>query len=50
MHSQHPIIKDEEMRAYFDTLPTVIQEAVYQSGVKINTLDDLKAFAQHYKE
>ncbi len=48
MHKQSEIFKDESMKSYFETLPTVVREAVFQSGVKIHTLEDLKAFAQKY--
>ena len=48
MHKQSEIFKDETMKAYFETLPTVVREAVFQSGVKINTLQDLKDFAAKY--
>jgi len=48
MHKQSEIFKDEAMKAYFETLPTVVREAVFQSGVKINTLDELKDFATRY--
>lgn len=48
MHKQSEIFKDQAMKSYFETLPTVVREAVFQSGVKINTLDDLKNFAERY--
>lgn len=48
MHKQSEIFKDEAMKAYFETLPTVVREAAFQSGVKINTLEDLKNFASKY--
>lgn len=48
MHEQHHIFKDENMRDYFNSLPKVVQEAVFQSGVKINTVEDLKDFANKY--
>ncbi len=48
MHEQHHIFKDENMKAYFTSLPKVVQEAVFQSGVKINTMEELKDFASKY--
>ncbi len=48
MHQQHQIFKDENMRAFFNGLPKVVQEAVFQSGVKINSIDELKEFANRY--
>lgn len=48
MHQQHEIFKDEDMRAYFNTLPKVVQEAVFQSGVNIQTKQQLQDFAARY--
>ena len=48
MHKQSEIFKDPEMTAYFETLPTVVREAVFQSGVQIHTLQELKDFATRY--
>lgn len=35
-----------QMQEYFNSLPEMIQEAIIQSGAKINSLEDLKAIAQ----
>lgn len=48
MHTQSEIFKDPSMKAYFETLPAVVREAAFQSGVQIHTLEDLKAFASKY--
>lgn len=35
-----------QMQEYFNLLPEMIQEAIIQSGAKINSLEDLKAIAE----
>ena len=44
----HPLFDDNAMKAYFETLPEAVREAVFQSGVKLNTLPELQAFAENY--
>ncbi len=44
----HPLFEDHSMKAYFETLPEAVREAVFQSGVKLNTLPELQAFAENY--
>ncbi len=36
----------QNMKEYFNSLPEMIQEAIIQSGAKINSLEDLKAVAE----
>ncbi len=50
MHQLHPIYTDKSMQSYFETLPPTVQEAVFQSGVKIETLQQLKDFATAYNK
>ena len=44
----HPLFDDNAMKAYFATLPETVREAVFQSGVQLNTLAELQAFAENY--
>lgn len=44
----HPLFDDNAMKAYFGTLPETVREAVFQSGVQLNTLPELQAFAENY--
>ena len=39
--------KDPAMQQYFDTLPAYIQESVIQSGVQMNTLEQLRKAAEN---
>ncbi|MGN1123240.1 MAG: hypothetical protein ACI4RR_02770 [Eubacterium sp.] len=36
----------QNMKEYFNALPEMVQEAIIQSGAKINSLEDLKAVAE----
>lgn len=40
----------KEMNAYFDELPKFLQESIIQSGTKIQTLNELKAFSKEICE
>ena len=40
---QHPIFTDPKMKAYFNTLPPVVQETIEQSGFKPQSVEELKA-------
>jgi len=35
-----------QMQEYFNSLPKMMQESIIQSGVKINSLEDLKAVVE----
>lgn len=38
---------DMEARAYFDSLPQMLKEQIVQSGVKLNTRQDLEAYCRN---
>lgn len=38
----------QQMKEYFDNLPENVKESIYQSGAKINSLEDLKAIAEGF--
>ncbi|MDD6728167.1 MAG: hypothetical protein PUE08_02985 [Eubacteriales bacterium] len=38
----------QQMKEYFDTLPENVKESIYQSGAKINSLEDLKTVAEGF--
>ncbi len=56
MSENHPIFdpqnrifeKDQELKAYFDRLAPVVQEAVFQSGVPIQSVEQLRKFEEGY--
>lgn len=48
MPIQHPIFEDEQLKTYFNTLPMSVQQAVIESGVSIQTVEDLHKFAEGY--
>ena len=51
MANQQPIPTQEPaMKQYFDTLPVSVQETIMQSGVEVNSLDQLKQCAQHFMQ
>ncbi len=39
-----------EMQEYFDMLPAMIQESIFQSGAKLSNLEELKRFAENVEE
>lgn len=39
-----------QMQQYFSTLPPYIQESIYQSGIPMNSLEELKSCARHMTE
>ncbi len=43
-----PFDKDRELKAYFDSLAPVVQEAVFQSGVPIQSVEQLRKFEKEY--
>ncbi len=48
MNNQPNILQDPAMKAYFDTLPTSVQETILQSGMKVDTVEQLKACAEQF--
>ena len=38
---------DSKTKAYFDSLPKLLQESIMQSGVRIQSEADLQALSQH---
>ncbi len=38
---------NEDARAYFDSLPPVLQEELMQSGVKMTTREQLETYCQN---
>lgn len=37
----------DEMQQYFNTLPSLVQESIRESDVKVNSVADLKACAEN---
>ncbi len=50
MSQNHPIFENEDLKTYFDSLAPVVQEAVFQSGVPIQSVEQLRRFAEGYTE
>jgi hypothetical protein len=48
MQNQNPVFQDENLNAYFNTLPKTVQESIMQSGVKMYTVQDMQKFAEQY--
>lgn len=48
MHNQNPVFENEELNAYFNSLPKTVQESIMQSGVKMYTVQDMETFAKQY--
>lgn len=56
MSENHPMFdaqnnvfeKDQELKSYFDSLAPVVQEAVFQSGVPIQSVEQLRKFEKEY--
>ena len=44
------LASDDEVKAYFDTLPRNTQEILVQSSVKINSLKELKDCVYNLRE
>ena len=42
-----PIIKDEQMKQYFNTLPRHVQVTIEQSGLMPSDVDELKKVAEN---
>lgn len=36
--------QNEDMKQYFSSLPTIIQETIEQSGIKFQSVEDLREF------
>lgn len=47
LSQNNPIIKDEKMKQYFDTLPKFVQETIEQSGLLPADLNELKCAAEN---
>jgi hypothetical protein len=43
----NPRLCNPEMQEYFSTLPIFIKESIEQSGVKFESVDDLRAFVNN---
>ncbi|MBC8536850.1 hypothetical protein [Feifania hominis] len=41
---------DPSVRAYFETLPPIVQGLIIESGIKICTLGELQMVAERFKE
>ena len=41
---------DKEAKAFFDTLPSWLRENILQSGVKLNTRNDLEEIARNFTD
>ena len=39
-----------EMRDYFNTLPPIVKQSVVESGVKVNSIEDLRQKTTHLKD
>ena len=37
-----------EMQLYFKTLPQSVQQSLLQSNLKLGSLEDLKAYTEHF--
>lgn len=48
MSNQPKAMQDPAMKQYFDTLPTSVQETIVQSGVEVNSVEQLKQCAEHF--
>lgn len=47
LSENNPIIKDEKMKQYFDTLPEFVQVTIEQSGLLPADLNELKSAAEN---
>lgn len=47
MEQQDTILKDPEMKQYFNTLPAFVQETIRQSGLRPADLQGLKQAAKN---
>lgn len=47
LSQNNPIIKDEQMKRYFDTLPKYVQVTIEQSGLLPVDLNELKSAAEN---
>lgn len=45
--AKNPILGSADMQQYFSTLPTFIKESIEQSGVKFETVQELRAFVSN---
>lgn len=50
MPNQPKPMQDPAMKQYFDTLPTSVQETIIQSGMEVNSLEQLKQCAEHFMQ
>ena len=50
MPNQPKAMQDPAMKQYFDTLPTSVQETIVQSGVEVNSVEQLKQCAEHFMQ
>ena len=48
MPNQPNVMQDPNMKQYFDTLPPSVQETIMQSGVQVDSLEQLKACAENF--
>lgn len=47
LSKNNPILKDQEMKRYFDTLPEFVQVTIEQSGLMPADLQELKSAAEN---
>ncbi|WP_326975205.1 hypothetical protein [Caproicibacter sp. BJN0012] len=46
MQNEQNPFTDPDLKQYFSSLPSIVQESIEQSGVKFESLSQLKSFAE----
>lgn len=47
MQYESKTFDNPEMKQYFSALPAIIQESITQSGIKFDSIEQLKTFAEN---
>ena len=48
--TENPIFTNAAMHACFEQLPLALQENILQSGIPMNSVEDIKAYQADYTE
>lgn len=48
--TDNPIFQNDDMKQCFDSLPIALQENILQSGIPMNSVEDIRAYAAQYTD